>query len=58
MDNKVKAHFNKMQRFVKLNIFVCHKKYFFQQYSVNWDFVQSCFFCLTILTTIGKINEH
>ena len=21
---------------------------------MNWDFIQSCFFCLTILTTIGQ----
>ena len=25
-----------------------------QSYDVNWDFIQSCFFCLTILTTIGQ----
>ena len=24
-----------------------------QDFSINWDYVQSCFFALTILTTIG-----
>lgn len=27
-----------------------------KDYSNNWDYIQSCFFALTILTTIGK-NE-
>ena len=26
-----------------------------KDYSNNWDYIQSCFFALTILTTIGKI---
>ena len=25
-----------------------------QTFDINWDFIQSCFFCLTILTTIGN----
>ena len=25
-----------------------------KEYSFNWDYIQSCFFALTILTTIGK----
>ena len=25
-----------------------------KEYSYNWDYIQSCFFALTILTTIGK----
>ena len=29
-----------------------------QDYQVNWDFIQSCFFCLTILTTIGDISTR
>ena len=24
-----------------------------QDFSINWDYVQACFFALTILTTIG-----
>ena len=25
-----------------------------KEFSYNWDYIQSCFFALTILTTIGK----
>ena len=27
-----------------------------QDYTINWDYVQSCFFALTILTTIGELS--
>ena len=29
-----------------------------QDFSINWDYVQACFFALTILTTIGGSYNH
>ena len=29
-----------------------------KEFTNNWDYIQSCFFALTILTTIGAANKR